>query len=91
MKNAYLPGSGTEFVSFELDLNYGTSGIGALTDYIGSAIGDMTWSTQLNSSDGVRAQDAGDDAGVNTTPTFLNYSGEAPNDFAGLSRIKTTQ
>ena len=91
MKNAYLPGSGTEFVSFELDLNYGTSGIGALTDYIGSAIGDMTWSTQLNSSDGVRAQDAGADAGVNTTPTFLNYSGEAPNDFAGLSRIKTTQ
>lgn len=91
MENAYLPGSGTEFVSFELDLNYGTSGIGALTDYTGFAIGDMTWSTKLNSSDGVRAQNAEGTVGVNTTPTFLNYASEGPNNAAGLSRINTTQ
>ncbi len=51
----------------------------------------MTWSTQLNSSDGVRVQNSGPTVGVNTTPTFLNYSAEGPNNAAGLSRINTTQ
>jgi hypothetical protein len=91
MQNAYLPGINPAFVSFKLDLNYGTSGIGVLKDYLGFAIGDMTWSTQLNSSDGVRAQNSGPTVGVNTTPTFLNYSAEGPNNAAGLSRINTTQ
>ena len=90
MQNAYIPGNGTPNVSIELNLSYG-SGIAGLTDYSGASLGDVTWSTQLSTTDGVRAQDLRLNEGVNTMPTFLNYSGEGPNEFAGLSRIQTTQ
>ena len=90
MQNAYIPGNGTPNVSIELNLSYG-SGIAGLTDYLGAPLGDVTWSTQLSATDGVRAQDLRPNGGVNTMPTFLNYSEEGPNEFAGLSRIQTTQ